>query len=701
MPLRRRPMIAFWLRSANPPRIRSILSAPTGTWVRPVDRFRLDAFAWLEKHLPPDQASIYGALLLGYRRQVSDFWQEQWNRAGVTHLLSISGQHLGLVALGAFWLIRRGCRFRPGLIERFSDQQMALWGALLLALLYALIGGMALPTWRSAIMLTLFFASLSLYRQPDLPSALAFSALVILLLQPFSLWSPSFQLSYASLLGIFLLYPRLTPLRTALANTLSGLFRALPGRWWSAFSRIKPWVWRVPRLFAEAFWVSVAANIMVLPLVAFHFYGISLAGFVANTLLVPLFGFITLPLGLFSLALFSINEWLGIPSLILGGWSLALGNWLVLFFSRLSWAYYWVGKIPVVGLLAFYGAMALILTSWGWRRKALGAGLGMLGLAAGWLCFNALTPRDPLETAWSNAAPGSLQVLVADVGQGSSTLVRFPGGTTMLVDGGGFYDDSFDIGRSVLAPLLWQLGIRTLDVVVLSHDHPDHRNGLRFILSHFEVGCFWESGIEDDSEPSAKLRAIAEQRAIPVRQASEVVKEHPVGPCRLQVLHPAPGYLQSHPQKRDLNNLSLVLQIDYEDTHVIIPGDIDQSVEQMLFAEANLAGKVLLVSPHHGSQHSNSPLLLERLHPDAVLFSSGHANRFGFPHKDVVTRYRERRIPCYRTDLQGAILGISDGTGWKILTERALGWEGAASRAELGQYVSNELYGRLTADHVP
>ena len=200
---------------------------------------------------------------------------------------------------------------------------------------------------------------------------------------------------------------------------------------------------------------------MVLPLVAFHFHGISLAGFVANTVLVPLFGFITLPLGLFSLALFSINEWLGIPSLILGGWSLALGNWLVLFFSRLSWAYYWVGKIPVVGLLAFYGAMALILTSWGWRRKALGAGLGMLCLAAGWLCFNALTPRDPLETAWSNAAPGSLQVLVADVGQGSSTLVRFPGGTTMLVDGGGFYDDSFDIGRSVLAPLLWQLGVRS------------------------------------------------------------------------------------------------------------------------------------------------------------------------------------------------------------------------------------------------
>ncbi len=147
-----------------------------------LDRFRLDALQWLKTRLPADTAAIYAALLLGFQNQVPRDVQEHWNRAGVTHILSISGQHLGMVAMAAFWLLRHLVRLRPTWLERWGDQRLALWGAVLLALLYAAVGGFSLPAWRSAIMLTLFFAGIAWGRPTDFASALSLAALLILVL---------------------------------------------------------------------------------------------------------------------------------------------------------------------------------------------------------------------------------------------------------------------------------------------------------------------------------------------------------------------------------------------------------------------------------------------------------------------------------------------------------------------------------------
>jgi competence protein ComEC len=642
------------------------------TWLTGLDRFRLNALNWMNRQLEPSTAAIYAALLLGYQNRVSKPQQEHWNRAGVTHLLSISGQHLGLVAMAAFWLLRRLLRLRPKLLERTSDQHLALGGALLLALLYAVIGGMALATWRSAIMLTLFFAGIYCYRPPDLPSALSSAALIILVMQPSSLWNPSFQLSFGALFGIFILYPRLSSIRRGIAAHAKRLMLRLPGRWFGVLpSTGSPHARRFLGPFADAFWVSLAANIMVLPLVAHHFHGVSLAGLAANTLLVPLVGFLTLPLGLLSLALFAVSPWAAAPFLVVGGWTVALGEHLIVFFSERSWAYFWVGDVPTHWMAAGYALMGLLLTSWRWRTKMISAGMGLAlcGLLA-WLP-PALPGNSPTGIAalWRKAsASGWLQILVVDVGQGSSTLVRFPTGQTMLVDGGGFYDDAFDIGRNVLAPVLWHLGVNKLDYVVLSHDHPDHRNGLRFILAHFPVGDFWETNIHENMQPGSLdvLNAIAQQRTIPIRTIADTPLEESLDKCRIACLHPSRAYRQTRWDGKDLNNVSLVLQVDYADTHLILPGDIDQSVEQLLFADFCSTGKVLLVAPHHGSHRSNSPLLFARLQPQAVVFSCGYENWFHFPDRGVLEHLNKSGIPAYRTDLHGAIWAGSDGTTWEI-----------------------------------
>jgi competence protein ComEC len=628
--------------------------------VAPLERFRRNALQWLQASLPAPAAAIDGALLLGFRTQIGRDTEDEWNRAGVTHLLSISGQHLGLVALAAFWLLRRLARVPSVLLERTSDQHLALWGALGVSLTYAALGGLALPTWRSAIMLTLFFLALSVDRASDLVSALAAAALIILALWPASLRQPSFQLSFAALGGIFLLYPRFARLRAALWRRAAARAALRQQR--------RQWLRLLAKPFVEAFWVSLAANTLVVPLVAYHFHGISLVGLAANAVVVPLVGFAVLPLGLLSLGLFALHPGIASLAIVPQGWAVDLCQRLISWCAGLSWAYLWVGDLSLPVLIGLYSLLALALFP---RRRAAvlaAAACGGCVLCIGAAFPGARQPDQALTARFSGDADRSLKVMVVDVGQGSSTLLRFPGGTTVLVDGGGFHDDSFDVGRNVVAPLLWHLGVKRLDAVALSHGHPDHGNGLRFILRHFRVGSFWEGTPGDAATVSGELAAIARRRAIPILCGRDLEGERWFGPCRLLVRQADPAALQRSGGELSLNNRSLVFQVDYGETHAVLPGDIDQATERLLFAASAPVGQVLLVAPHHGSNQSNSPWLIERLHPEEVIFSCGHENWFGFPHPAVLDRYQRAKTRLWRTDRDGAVLAVSDGSSWSFHT---------------------------------
>ena len=370
-------------------------------------------------------------------------------------------------------------------------------------------------------------------------------------------------------------------------------------------------------------------------------------------------GFAVLPPGLLSLLLYAVDERLAAPVLALGGWCLQCCEAIILWFSGLSWAFFWVGEMPLTSLVFIYAALGLCIGPWRPRVKAA-------GLTAVVLLFAGVTLAQHGLSASSTG--NRLEATAIDVGQGSSTLVKLPGGETFLVDGGGFFDDSFDVGRAVLAPFLWHSGIRGLDYVVLSHDHPDHRNGLQFILSHFSVGHFWESGLSDSKRKTASLEEIARKRAIPRSEIMEVFGERTFGPCSVRIVHPSPEYLRDEWKGKDLNDVSLVLVITYGKTRLILPGDIGAAVEKLLFGDDAFGGSTVLVSPHHGSGHSNSVLMLDHVRPEAVIFSCGADNSFGFPADEVLEACRVRGIARYRTDLDGAVNAVSDGVKWTITT---------------------------------
>lgn len=614
---------------------------------RRIELFRQQALTWLKRILNPDSAGFYAALVLGYQNQLDARRQELISRTGLNHVLSVSGLHLGLVSLIVFWIVRLAVRLCcPSILNLISDKQIAVWPALVCAVLYAFLAGFAVPPiWRSVLMLAVCFGASFRYRRADSLSVLALAALVILAVDPGSLRQISFQFTFACVLAIILVYPRLQGLR------VSGTY-PFPGRDTIGGKIISQ--------FEDAFWVSIAVSALVLPLTVYYFNGFSLAGFAANILLVPYIGFIILPAGLLSVVFLTLSETLSYPFTIACGFLLSPALWLIEWFGNFSWSYFWTGSIPLAWLLVIYAALFFLILPTSWKTRTGGIAALAIAVLCAWT-MNALT----------GAKEGALlRVDVIDVGQGTSTLVRFPTGKTMLVDGGGFADNSFDIGRRVLAPFLWHAGVRGLDHVVLSHAHPDHANGLRFILSHFDTGLFWTSGIGPNGSEGIHsiLQEIALRRGISMRTLPELPDDLELGEARVYLRHPARDvHLNAH--GRELNDLSLVLEITYGATSIILPGDIGGNVESEIAATFLRGNQTILVASHHGSESSNSEKLLDVLRPCAVIFPCGYENLYGFPAPGVIRRCTERNIPIYRTDLHGAIHAVSDGRQWTLTTE--------------------------------
>ena len=622
----------------------SIINALRGR----IELFRQKTLLWSQNSMDPSPAAFYAAMILGYKNLLDTKWQDHIHQTGLNHLLSVSGLHIGMVSMFVFLLVRLAVRsLCPSILNRTSDKMTALWPSLACAVLYAFLAGFGAPTiWRSILTLAVFFGAAFRYRKADSLTVLALAALLILILDPGNLWQLPFQLTFACVLAIIVIYPRFRGIR------LHRIFPILaPG---TAQGKIISH-------FEDAFWISIAVNIALLPLIIFYFDGFALAGIVANIFLIPYTGFVILPLGLFSVLLFALSQTLAYPVILVLNYLLWGCLHFIEWFSRFTWSYFWTGSMSPAWLLSIYAALGLLFAPFSRKLK-----VAALSALTALVCVT-------LAIAYLYAGPnatGELKVDVIDVGQGSSALVRLPSGERVLVDGGGALDGSYDIGRAVLAPFLWHEGIRRLDFVVLSHDHPDHGLGLRFILSHFDVGAFWTSAITDDKTgvTHCGLSEIASNQKIRVRTFPDLFTDVQIGRVRLRLLHPTADFLAKG-TRGGLNDLSLVLEISCGQTRVILPGDIGRNVEDLIIPALEGPMQTLLVAAHHGSRNSNSAEFLDALSPIAVVFSCGYENQFGFPAPAAVQRCAARNIPMYRTDIDGAVHAVSDGLKWTITTE--------------------------------
>jgi competence protein ComEC len=383
--------------------------------------------------------------------------------------------------------------------------------------------------------------------------------------------------------------------------------------------------------------LSSATLVATLPITLWHFSRLAPCGLIANLAAVPLAEVWVLPVGLAGTML---GSFLGDALLWLAAIGAQMLADLVRFFAALVPEVHLLQPSPV----AIAGFYLMLWAIWRARRQlALSAAL-VTCVALG---FDAR----PLD---------GVRVTFLDVGQGDATVLEIPspaGRRVVVIDGGGAFDPEFDPGKTVLAPFLWRRGISRIDLMVLTHPHPDHANGLPSLAERFEVGRIWQNGAETHQPGALRLAEVAMRRGIPL----ELPSSTQVGDVTLTPLGPldGEGALSIDPTL-DENDQSIVLRVDFAGVRLLFAGDAQAEEEERLVAKwgATLHADVLKV-PHHGSKTSSTPLFAQAVHPTLAVAQLGEHNRWGFPHPEVVARYPQ----LLRTDRDGAVTLHVDRAG--------------------------------------
>jgi competence protein ComEC len=391
------------------------------------------------------------------------------------------------------------------------------------------------------------------------------------------------------------------------------------------------------------------------PLLSLLSSEIGVSGLVANVFAGPVGEVCALPLCLLH-AVIGFWPWLERGAAMAGGGALLI----VRAIARLSaeqTGLRFALPMPSGFQLAALGVLgiALMTTRHGQRFRALAAmTMALLALLG-------------LETAQRRAgAPhGKLVATVLDVGQGDSSLIDFPDGSLWLVDGGGFVGSPVDPGRAAILPELAARRRSRIDVMVLSHPHPDHFTGLESVLRAVEVGEFWDTGqgLAQGAGPIyARIHALLRERGVVVRGPRELCGEQLRGGVRVQVLAPCPGFREGV----GANDNSFVIRLGFGKRAFLFTGDAEQEAEARLLERGAPLRADFLKVGHHGSRTSSTPAFLDAVAPQVATMSTGVRNRFGHPHAPTLQKLAARGILALRTDRFGALRIETDGAELRV-----------------------------------
>ncbi len=594
--------------------------------------------AFLDTNAPPRARGIIKALVLGERGEIDQTVDEQFIASGVNHILSISGLHVALVAAFFFGATRLFVKSSPFLLLRFNLNKISALGAVAPVIFYTFIAGLGVAAVRSTIMTLSFLLAVLLDREKDLYDALLLAAFLILIVTPAALFDISFQLSFLSVLGILYLLPRFLEYLSPFKPWLDGR----PG-----------WQRKIFLYLGGSLLTSAAAILSTGPLVVLYFNRISLVGFVANLFLVPLMGFANTLLSLLTALFVFVSGPLALLLTRLNVLILDISLALVDFFSRLPMASIRMATPPIPEIILAFGILIFGANLKRWRQAIYGFFLVVL-VFAGFQFYAHYTFHHGTR----------LKVTFLDVGQGDAIVVQFPKGKIMVVDAGGTPDGSFDPGERIVAPFLWKEGIKEIDYLVNSHPHPDHLQGLLFLAEEFKIGQIWYSG-EGEGEEGTDERLLSSEKGPPVQRMGRGHPQIDVSGAKVEFLHPPP---EEGGQAFTGNNGSLAIRLTFGEVSFLLPGDVEQAAEEEILKTKAGLGSTVLKAPHHGSQTSSTPRLLEAVKPQIAVFTVRAGARQRLPHPAVLARYQSQGAKIYRTDRDGAITFLTDGKSLQVST---------------------------------
>jgi len=572
-----------------------------------IDNQRYQLAAAIQKVLAdqPSTGIIIG-LAVGARQWISPEQKEVLQQTGTAHLIAISGLHIGFIAWLAFWLGHRLWSLTGRMTFWLPAPRFAALFSLSAAFGYALLAGFSLPTQRAFIMVAVAVSGIVFARQVAVSHILALALLMVLLWDPLAVMSAGFWLSFSA---------------------VAVIVYALSGRSHMGHSRLTRWgigTWKTQ-------W---AVTLGLFPIMLAVFGYIPLTSLPANAIAIPWVSFIVVPLTLLGTAMIELMPSLASYLLLMAAGTLD-ALWISLdYFAQVKWNLWQPASPPLWAVLAAMMGVAILLLPRGFPARWLGII---------WLLPVLFSPPD-------RPNQGEVWATLLDVGQGLAAVVRTQNYVLVYDTGPKAFCSGFNTGEAVVVPFLHANGIQQIDKLVISHGDNDHSGGAASVLTHLAV---------DELLTSAKLQKIFAEKPDTLANA---LLNTPTKACQagqhwrwdgveFQILHPSADFAAE-----TNNNRSCVLKISTENRAILLPGDIEKRIEYQLVQQyPNELTADILIAPHHGSKTSSSHRFLDAVQPKITLFSAGYRNRFGHPKKEIVQRYRNRRIRTWNTAETGAI----------------------------------------------
>ncbi len=575
---------------------------------------------FITRSLPPEESAFLHGLLIGERGEMTNELKSAFSKAGVIHILAVSGLHVGFIIM-VFMAV-------GGLLRVPHTARILL--TILGLVFFAYLTNLKPPVVRASIMGALILFGTVLERKTNFFNSLALAALIILIVNPLELFQPGFQLSFFAVASIVYFYPKLKSI-PPFSFVYSKSFKLAPLRY-----------------FVDLFLVSFTAFLGTLPFTILYFNRIPNYSLFANLLVIPL-TFIGLANGIIASVVNLI--WPALADLYIQTTWLSL-NLIIRFvewLSALPGAFTEVHQISGFWIFVYVGVL-LILFDLNSKRVRRFAVIFVLLIANLWIW----------QSAFENEK--SFEITFIDVGQGDAILLNFFDEHHILIDAG-MRNPYFDNGRRVVAPFLKRQGIHKLDAIVLSHADSDHLGGFPYILRNFKIGEIWDNGLTKDTRVFREYTHLIDSLNIPHRilRAGEIVTDF--SPVQIFVLHPGEDFIS---RGYSANDASLSLKISYGEIDFITLGDIEKNGERYVSRFGNLLQSEILKVTHHGSKTSSSEKFLDFVEPDMAVISVGQSNKFGHPRQEILKRLEERDIKIIRTDLQGAVILKTDGKNISI-----------------------------------
>ncbi len=577
------------------------------------------ARAWMIRRIEcsfkdPGVKGVAMALLVGQREWLSTEAKDGFAKAGVGHLLAVSGLHMALVAL-AFGLSLRFLLLRwTWLALKINVTKVSTVAALAAVVAYAGLAGYSPSALRAMVMVLAFGLAIVMDRPQDPLNALAVAAWALLLFNPLYLFSAAFQLSFVAVFFLILLGSQYRELKDGL--TFNGTLARQIQAWGFA---------------------ALVGFLGTAPLIQLHFQRISLVGPALNLVVVPLTGFILLPLLFLGIMGHLVHPELG--NLFWSSAAYATKGMLYLlnWSSSQDWTWCWVPSPRIHEIFILYVVLvcAALVPRKGWA-------------VAGVIVYCVLLALLPFKRQWELGRNSAMVLHVLDVGQGTCQVVELPGGRLMVVDGGGLMSPSFDVGKMLVAPFIRTLGYRRIDIVGISHPQHDHIGGLPGLIREFPVGELWTGVDQGRGRDWAMLMKISAEKGLVHRTWSHD-GEVRIGGCGIQVITPA-----AESGITGLNNRGLVFRLEYGECSALLTGDIEAEREESILRKGLAPADVLIV-PHHGSDTSSTERFVCAIRPKVAIIPVGHMNSLGLPDIDVIRRYRDAGAAVFRTDQDGTV----------------------------------------------